>query len=63
MTLILNVLSTLNLPADVRHVTDAQEIATYKIPGIPALIVNGEIRAVGRMPSQEVLTGWLREIT
>jgi hypothetical protein len=63
MEVILNVLAKLNLPADVRHVTDAQEIATYKVPGTPALIVNGDIRAVGRMPSQEVLTGWLRDIT
>jgi hypothetical protein len=62
LEVIVTVLSELSLPADVRHVTDAQEIAAFGVSGTPALIINGEVRAVGRMPSQEVLKGWLKEI-
>jgi hypothetical protein len=59
---IVTVLSELGLPAGVRHVTDAQEIAAFGVSGTPALIINGKVRALGRMPSQEVLKGWLMEV-
>jgi hypothetical protein len=63
LEVIFTVLSELGLPADVRHLTEAGEIAAYRVSGTPALIINGEVKAVGRMPSREVLKEWLRKIT
>jgi Thioredoxin domain len=62
LEVIVTVLSELGLPADVQHVTDAEAIAAFGVSGTPALIINGEVRALGRMPPQKVLKGWLRAI-
>lgn len=62
LEVIVTVLSELGLPADVQHVTDAEAIAAFGVFSTPALIINGEVRALGRMPPQKVLKGWLRAI-
>lgn len=43
-------LSELGLPADVLHVTDIKEIASYGVMGTPALVVNGKVLWVGSVP-------------
>lgn len=63
LEVILVVLSELGLPADVQHVTDLAEIAASGASGTPALIINGQVKAVGRMPSKEILKGWLTNAT
>ncbi len=54
-SLVMAVLSELQLPADVEHVTDLREIAAHGVMSPPALIINGEVRAVGQMPGREAL--------
>ena len=56
---IMDVMSELNLAADLEHVTDIKEIARYRVMGIPALIINGKILSVGPVPSKKQLTNWL----
>lgn len=51
----------LNLPADVEHIRDMKEIAALGVFGTPALLVNDEVKTVGRRPAPEVLRKWLRE--
>lgn len=48
-------LMELNLPADILHVTDIKEIASYGVMGTPALVINGKIVSVGRIPSRASL--------
>lgn len=62
VALALTALSELGLPADVQHITDMQEIAQWGVTGTPALIINGKVKAIGRMPSKETLKQWLAEI-
>jgi len=45
-------MTEMNLAADIEHVTDPVEIGNYKVPGTPALIINGEVKAVGSMPKK-----------
>lgn len=52
---IYQVLSDLNLSADVEHVKDTTEIAKAGIMGTPGLMINGEVVAVGKVPSKEEL--------
>lgn len=54
------VLAELKLPADLEHVRDIREIACYGVMGSPALVINGKVVAVGRVPSRNQLREWLR---
>lgn len=60
---IYEVLAELGLAAEVEHVRDAKEIAEAGIMGPPGLTVNGEVLAVGKVPSKEQLKRLLRERT
>jgi len=53
------VLSELGLAAEVEHVKDLQEIARAGVMGLHALLINGEVKAVGQSPTREVLKKWL----
>jgi len=57
---IMDIMSQLNLAADLEHVTDIKEIARYRVMGIPALIINGKTLSVGSVPSKKQLTNWLK---
>jgi small redox-active disulfide protein 2 len=54
------VMAELNLPADLDHVRDVKEIACYGVMGNPALVINGKVVAVGRVPSKNQLKEWLK---
>jgi small redox-active disulfide protein 2 len=54
------VMTELNLPADLDHVRDVKEIACYGVMGNPALVINGKVVAVGRVPSKNQLKEWLK---
>jgi len=58
---IMEVLSEMSLTADLEHVRDVEEIATYNVKGTPALIVNGEVMCSGRIPSKNIIRKWLKE--
>jgi len=57
---LMTVMTELNLPADLDHVRDVKEIACYGVMGNPALVINGKVVAVGRVPSKNQLKEWLR---
>jgi small redox-active disulfide protein 2 len=54
-------LAELNLTADFDKVQDMKEIARYGVRGIPALVINGQVRCVGRLPVREQIKKWLKE--
>jgi protein-disulfide isomerase len=45
------VLTELNIPAAIDRITDINEIGNYGVTSTPALIINGEVAAVGSVPS------------
>jgi hypothetical protein len=51
----------LNIAAGLEHVRDPLEIANFGVMGIPALIINGEIKAAGSVPPKNKLKEWLLE--
>ena len=52
-------LHQLGLTASVTKVEKIDEIVAYGAMMTPALVVNGKVRAAGRIPSQAELTSWL----
>ena len=58
---VMDVMSELNLAADLEHVTDIKAIAQYRVLGSPALIINGKIVSVGPVPSKKQLADWLKQ--
>jgi small redox-active disulfide protein 2 len=45
--------------ASVEKVTDALEIAGYGVFGTPAVVVDGEVKSVGKIPKKEEIVGWI----
>ena len=45
--------------AVIGHVTDAMEIAGYGVFGTPAVVVDGEVKSVGKIPKKEEVKTWL----
>jgi len=54
-------LGELNLAADFDHVQDIREIGKYGVLGTPALVINGQVKSAGRVPTREQIKKWLLE--
>jgi len=57
----INSLAELNVGADVQKVTDIKKISEYKVFATPALVINGKVKASGRIPSHEEIKKWIQE--
>ena len=47
------------LSANVEKVTDMMKIAAYGVFGTPAVVIDGEVKSVGKVPSKEQVKAWL----
>jgi small redox-active disulfide protein 2 len=45
--------------ADVEKVTGTMDIAKYGVFGTPAVVVDGEVKSVGKVPSKGDIKGWI----
>jgi len=45
--------------ADVAKVTNVMEIARYGVFGTPAVVVDGEVKSVGKIPTKDEVKAWL----
>jgi small redox-active disulfide protein 2 len=45
--------------AQIEKVTDTMEIAGYGVFGTPAVIVDGEVKSVGKIPKKQDVIGWI----
>jgi small redox-active disulfide protein 2 len=46
--------------ADIEKVKGAMEIAKYGVFGTPAVVVNGEVKSVGKVPTKEEIQTWIK---
>ena len=44
----------------VTKVTDAMEIAKHGVFGTPAVVVDGEVKSVGKIPTKDEIKSWLK---
>jgi len=47
------------ISAQIEKVTDAMEIAGYGVMGTPAVVIDGEVKCVGKIPGKEEVKTWL----
>ena len=47
--------------AQIEKVTNAMEIAGYGVFGTPAVVVDGEVKSVGKVPKKEDIKSWLKK--
>ena len=45
--------------ATVEKITDIMEIAGYGVFGTPAVVVDGEVKSVGKIPKAEEIKSWI----
>ena len=45
--------------AEIAHVTDFKDIAAFGVFSTPAVVVNGKVVSVGKIPRKEEIRGWL----
>ena len=46
--------------ATVEKETDVMEIAGYGVFGTPAVVIDGEVKSVGKIPGKAEVLGWIR---
>jgi small redox-active disulfide protein 2 len=47
--------------AQVEKVTDTMEIAGYGVFGTPAVVIDGQVKSVGKIPTKEDVKSWFAE--
>ena len=50
----------LKISSEIEKVTDVGEIVDYGIMSTPAIVIDGEVKAYGRIPTTEEIKKWLK---
>ncbi len=46
--------------AEIEKVTDTMKIAGFGVFGTPAVVVDGEVKSVGKIPKKEEVLAWIK---
>ncbi len=57
--IVLEAVSETGKDARVEKVKDIKEIAKYGVFGTPAIVVDGEVKCVGKVPTKEEVKSWI----
>jgi small redox-active disulfide protein 2 len=49
------------IDAQIEKVTNVMEIAKYGVFGTPAVVIDGEVKSVGKIPEKEDIKTWLKK--
>ena len=47
------------LKANITKVTDAMKIGKHGVFSTPAVVVDGEVKSVGKIPTKDQIRGWI----
>jgi len=47
------------IEADIEKVSDIMKIAKYGVFGTPAVVVDGQVKSVGKIPKHEEILAWI----
>ena len=54
------VINELGVSAEITKVTDLNKIIDYGVMLTPALVINGEVKIAGKIPSKKEITEWIK---
>lgn len=57
--LVKDVVKTAGVQADITKVKDLKQIMAYGVMTTPGLVVDGQVKVAGKMPTAEQIKGWL----
>jgi small redox-active disulfide protein 2 len=57
--LVKEALAEAGVEATVEKVTDVMEIAGYGVFGTPAVVIDGEVKSVGKIPAKDDIKAWI----
>jgi small redox-active disulfide protein 2 len=60
--LVQEVVAELGASASIEKVTDAMEIAGYGVFGTPAVVIDGEVKSVGKIPEKKEIKSWVEQV-
>lgn len=49
-----------NINAEISKVQDFKKIMSYGVMTTPALVIDGEVKAAGKIPSEDQIKSWLK---
>jgi len=55
-----NAVAEAGVDASIEKVTDIMEISKYGVFGTPAVVVDGEVKSVGKVPKKEEVLNWIK---
>ena len=55
------VVAETGVDAQVEKVTDVMEIARHGVFGTPAVVVDGEVKSVGKIPDKDEIKSWIQK--
>ena len=63
--LVREVVAEADVAADIEKVSDIMKIAKYGVFGTPAVVVDGKVKSVGKIPKREEILAWIgnRQVT
>lgn len=59
-TMVINAMERAEVAADIEQIHDRDEIGRLGVTATPALIINGQIKIAGIMPTLAQVEGWIR---
>lgn len=58
--LVREVVSESGVTASVEKISDLQQIVGYGVFATPAVVIDGEVKVVGKVPSKNELLSWIK---
>ena len=58
---VIEALAETGIDANVEKVTDLMKIAGYGVFGTPAVVIDGEVKCVGKIPKKEEVKAWIQK--
>ena len=58
---VMDALAENGITANVEKVTDLMKIAEYGVLGIPAVVIDGQVKCVGKIPKKEDIKNWCKK--
>ena len=56
---VMDAVAEAGVDANVDKVTDAMDIASYGVFGTPAVVVDGQVKSVGKIPEKDEIKSWI----